>query len=447
MSAAQTKGVAYRIQNNTLVVCLAAVFTTVAGSVLHADDTSELRALVETLRQENSELKGELKEQRELIDGLTRKVSEIQKNAQPQRESSNETEMPAVSAGFNFGKVHISGEGGVAFFDTSDEGAFPNSEFRVDEAKLFVEAPIWDDVYFFSELNLAQREQDDLNLDLGELYLDFEDVSKLWGQERQLNIRAGRIDIPFGEEYMVRDAIDNPLISHSLADFWGVDEGIELYGSAGKFSYVVAVQNGGVPGTRDFNSDKAITARVGFDPNRWLHLSVSAMRTGNLDVNDDFLSELWFGSGWFRSLGSTNTTRFDVQLLQGDVAIRLPHGHIKAFGGIAHYDDNDPSASNRRDIYYYSVEALHRFNRKFYAAARFSEIMADDGFPVVGYGEFHDYFFGDLTKELWRLSLGLGYRFSDQLVLKAEYTHESGKEVGGEQRSENVFAAEAAFKF
>ena len=83
-----------------------------------------------------------------------------------------------------------------------------------------------------------------------------------------LNVRAGRIDVPFGEEYLMRDAIDNPLISHSLPDIWGVDEGIELYGAAGKFSYVVAVQNGGIPATRDFTSP----------PGRLAHLASAAGR-------------------------------------------------------------------------------------------------------------------------------------------------------------------------
>src|SRR5205814_3492728 len=145
---------------------------------------------------------------------------------------------------------------------------------------LFVEAPVWDNVYFFSEINLMTRERSDLSVQLGELYLDFENVSRIWGRDRMLNVRAGRMDIPFGEEYLNRDAIDNPLISHSLSDFWGVDEGLELYGRVGKFSYVLAVQNGSVSAVRDFDADKAITCRLAFDPTRWLHLSVSGMRTG-----------------------------------------------------------------------------------------------------------------------------------------------------------------------
>jgi len=85
---------------------------------------------------------------------------------------------------------------------------------------------------------------------------------------------------------------------------------------------------------------------------------------------------------------------------------------------------------------------------KFYAAARFSEMMADQGFPIVGNGNFGDYFFDTLSTELWRLSLGLGYRFSDRLIVKTEYSFERGKEVGGDARDEeDFFGTEAAFRF
>jgi hypothetical protein len=319
----------------------------------------------------------------------------------------------------------------------------------VDEAKLFIEAPVMADVYFYTELNLMTRDAWDLSLQLGEAYLDFENISKLWKQDRMLNLRIGRLDIPFGEEYISRDAIDNPLVTHSLSDLWGVDEGIELYGSIGKVSYVVAVQNGGASGVRDYDGDKSVAGRLAYDPAKWLHLSASAMRTGDLKNPDDGWSDLWFANAWFLPIGSASTTKFHANLVEGDVEVRLPHGHIKMFGGYARYDDNDPNADNRRDIYYYSVEAVHDLTRKLYAAARFSQIFADKGYPIGGLGNMGDYVFGGtLTDEIWRLSLGLGYRWSPNLITKIEYSFERGKEIGGAKRDqEDLFSLQAAFKF
>src|SRR6202167_2402855 len=125
------------------------------------------------------------------------------------------------------------------------------------------------------------RENPSLTAQMGELYLDAQDVSDLWGEDRQLNVRAGRMYIPFGEEYLSRYAIDDPLISHSVSDIWGYGPGVEAYGALNKFSYVVAVQNdSGENGVQDFNGDKAVSGRIGFDPDKHFHFSISAMRTG-----------------------------------------------------------------------------------------------------------------------------------------------------------------------
>ncbi|TAL04888.1 MAG: hypothetical protein EPO07_04560 [Verrucomicrobia bacterium] len=414
-----------------------------------ADDSSSWQRQLEQLQQQNAKLQSQLREQQELIAQLAKQVAEIKSVAPAKPVTQNESETTSPK-GFNLGKVHISGEGAVGFFRTGSEGFAPNGEFRVDEAKLFVEAPVWKDVYFFSELNLFTREDTDLNLQLGELYLDFENVSQLWQQDGQLNLRLGRFDIPFGEEYLSRDAIDDPLISHSLMDFWGVDEGVEVYGAIAKLQYVLAVQSGGASSARDFTADKSVTLRLSGDPISWLHVGASAMRTGDVDVMNEGWSELWFGGGWFGPI-SPSATQVHANLAQGDVTFRLPCGHVKLSGGYARYGDNDPSADNGRDIWFYSVEGLHRFTRKFYAAARFSQILAERGYLLVGNGDINRFYFDPtqpLTDNLWQLSLGLGYRFCDQLVVKAEYTFERGHQVNGEHREhEDSFAAQVAFKF
>ena len=255
--------------------------------------------------------------------------------------------------------------------------------------------------------------------------------------------------IPFGEEIPDRYAIDNPLISHSLSDLWGVDEGLELYGELGKFCYALAVQNGGLSGTQDFDSDKSVAGRIGFDPTPWLHLSVSGMRTGDLDVQGDSLSAMWFGNGFFRSLGSPNTTKFHANLVEGDVEVRLPHGHLKAFGGYIHYGDNDPAgeqSARRLLLLRRGHSRPHRTNSTAVSAsARSSPTRA---FPSWATADFDNYCSVRSRRSIWRLSLGLGYRLSPNLVLKAEYSFEQGKELSGASANhEDLFALEAAFKF
>jgi hypothetical protein len=427
-----------------------------AGPELKADGPVDTQEQLRELRRQNQLLQDQLRNQQSVIDSLARKVSRLEEAPGPRQlgtqalEASNPAGGPAAGLASSPGldKVVLSGEGGVVFFHTGRDGMFPNSEFRMDEARLFLEAPLGGEVYAYTELNLATRETPDVAARLGEAYLDFENVSRIWHWDRMLNLRLGRLYVPFGEEYQGRNAIDNPLISHSLSDLWGVDEGLELYGRLGPLIYVAAVQNGGIPDTQDFDRDKSVAGRIGWEPARWLHVSVSGMRTGDLAVKNDHLSALWFGNGFIRSLGSAQTTRFHANLLEADVEAHWPSGHVKAFGGYIRYGDNDPGANNGRDVFYYSVEGVQNLTGKFYAGARFSQILAKGGFPIVGNGEFTDYFFNSLTEEIWRLSLGLGYRWSQNLLLKAEYSFERGKELGGDRRNhEDLVALEAAFKF
>jgi len=405
------------------------------------------------LQRQNELLQQQVRKQQQLIESLSQKVSSIQ-NGSLTRENEhaerNQETAPANKAGsfWGLGKVHLTGEGGLALFHSESKGPAPNAEFRLDEARLFIEAPIWKEVYLFSELNITTREDPDYHVQLGELYLDFENLSRFWNRDNQLNLRVGRFYIPFGEEYQTRYAIANPLISHSISDTWGVDEGVEIYGCIFKVQYALAVQNGGHPSWADYNIDKSIALRIGYDPARWLHVSASAMRTGALSVTGDGFSELWFGNGFIRSLGPAGTTKtFQANLLEADVNVHWSKGYLKGAGGYLKYDD-DGTPDTQREVYYYYLEGLQRLIGNFYAAARWSQVLASKGFPVVGDGSWMDYFYGTPTQDLWRLSLGLGYRFSPNLLLKADYTFNQGKELGGEKRThENMVAAEVAFKF
>jgi hypothetical protein len=429
---------------------LATFFSVGVGYGADADTEQRLKQL----EQQNQALQEKLKEQQALIDDLAKKVSKVEDKTTA---AAAEPEEPASSKGFGFGNVRISGEGGVGVFHTSAGGQYYNSPFRVDEAKLFVEAPLWKNyVFAYGELDLLTRERQvagpaDDAFHLGELYVDFEGLSRLWDHPGMLGLRVGRIDIPFGEEYISRDVIDNPLISHSLTDFWGVDEGIEFYGGVGKFDYVVAVQNGGHPALADFDRDKAVVGRLGWRPAKWLRLSASAMRTGDLNTANDKVSELWFANGFIRAL-DFGATKYGAQVYEGDAQVFWDSGHFKAAGGYLKYTDNAPVAANTdRDLYYYYAEVLQRVPdlSKLYAAARFSQVFVKDGFPIVAHGDFGNYFFnpGAMTDRMWRASAGAGYEFSEHLKLKLEYTLERRHELASESENLHFFAAEVAFGF
>ena len=429
----------------TFWLCLVtAAFLFSSATPSRAGDTN-LEEQVQLLQEQNALLQQQLQKQNQSLDALTQKVQGLEA-ANTERENSNSDNSAPAKSGFNLGKVVLSGEGGVGFQKTGPEGFSPNSSFTVEEARLFLDAPIWKDVYFYSEVDLATPENNNAQVNLNELYVDFENVSQLWGRDDQLNARVGKMDIPFGEEYLTRYAIDNPLIRNSVSDFWGVSPGVEVYGALGKFSYVVAVQNNDDDGMQNFSDDKSVAGRISFDPNQHWHFSASGMRTGNINAQNGGISSEWFGSGFFQSIGSSATTRFYVNAVELDTTARWANGYVKAFGGYAQYGDNDPHQATAAN-FFFSAEVVQNLPENFYAVTRFSEAIAANGYPIMGNGNASNYF-SALTTDLWRLSLGIGYRFSDRLIIKTEYSFEGGQQVNGESRNqENFFGTEVAFKF
>ena len=420
-----------------------------------------LREIVE----QNRLLVEQVKAQQRTIDALAAKVTDLQKTGDRHDEQLRSLRDGRAEADPGRGaaperdrshEVRVSGEVGVAFLHTGRAGSFPNSEFRLDDAKIAIEAAVVKDVYFYSEVLLSSREADADYIELGEVYADFENVSgRVGGPPRLLSLRAGRLFVPYGEEYQRRGPIANPLISHSLADTWGYCPGVEAYGSTGAWDYVVAVQNGGVNPLHDFNADKAVAARVAWAPAAWLRVSGNAMRTGELKVGadpvpGDFLSGQWFGNGFFRSIGGAKTTStFWASLWEGNARASGRAGSLAAAVGGVRYGDNDRAANNARSMRYGSVEGVAGGHDGFFGATRFSWIDAPRGYPLVGWGNFGRYFFAPpLTETLQRLSVGFGYRWGDPLVLKLEYARERGHLVNGTARDqEDFFGAAAAVKF
>ncbi len=393
--------------------------------------------------EQNRLLQEELRRQQKEIAELRKEVATVTAN----RQLEVPVEVPSTS--FGRAALRLSGEVGIAYFDGGAQGQFPQGEFRIDEAKLFLETPLLPNIYAFLGLDLVIRESNDEFFHLGEAYVDFERLLQRWKQDRLLNVRAGRFYIPFGREYERRGVMDNPLITHSLSDIWGIDEGVMLYGSGGALDFAVAVQSGGHKTLRDYTSDKSVALRLGYTPSRNVSVTASAMRTGDLDAAGDALSELWFAGGFFRAIGAS-ARLFRADLAQWDGAWNTKRTRIAGHVGRVWFDDDDPNQATGVRMIYYGIEAVQFAGEKLHGAARFSRIQADGaGYPLVGTGDFGRFFFrSPLTSHLTRFTFGLGYRFGPPLWWKLEYTIEDGRFVAGAPRdAENLVASEISLKF
>ena len=436
-------------------------FLTIFGllvGVLHVSAQSDPAPTVEELAAENRRLQAQVDQQQKIIEALETRMNALENRTAPTAPTSPapvaeaaapgpaNPPMPASSGeGFS---LRLSGEVGLAYFQSGPNGQFSNGEFRVDEARIYLEAPVWHNVFFHSETDLVTREATDTNFHMGDVYADIESLPNPWGDDKLINLRAGRIDIPFGEEYQTRDVMENVLISHSLSDVWGMDGGVEGYGSAGRVSYVAALLDGGGNSLHNAHSSKSAAGRIGYAGADWWNLSASAMRTGRLNSTGDPVSAVWFDNGFFRSLGP-GATRYWADLYEGDAAVKWKTGTLKTAAGQARFNDNAPAAVDFRRMNYFYVEGTQRLTDQLYVSARYSEIHAPGGYYLEGQGGAAQYFFGNvLTQQLERLSVGLGYRWGDPLLLKVEYSPEWGQTVSaGPRAGENLFSTELGLKF
>ena len=442
----------YRVLLLSGLACLA------EPALARAEVQDSAASQLSVLLQQNRARQDQLQAQQKTIDALQARLAGLdQATAHQEQELQGPRERldaapaagPAAPAPADH-EIRISGEAGMGLFNSGARGQSPNAEFRLDEARVFIDAGVWKNAFLFSEIDLRTREAADDNVYVGELYAGIENISGQWGADDLLNMRVGRFYIPFGEEYQRRMVLDDPLISHSASDIWGLDQGVEAYGKKGDLSYAVAVQNGGNNQLQDFNPDKSVAGRIGFDPAPWLHLSGSAMRTGRLNSAGDQLSAMWFGNGFLRMLGpGTATSVFSATLGELDGSVHWDGGSLGAAGGLLNYGDSGRTANDSRRLTYYYIESTQQLTGQLLAAARFSHISAPRGFPLVGQGNFGTFLFGNIpTTSLTRLSVGLDYRFGPPLVLKLEYSPEWGRTLaGGKRDNEDLLSTELGVKF
>ena len=342
----------------------------------------------------------------------------------------------------------LSGEGAVAFFDTGSKGKAPNSEFRIDEARLFLDVRLAETAFLYTEVNYTEREDGNTDARVGEFFLEFADIGAGALGEWAPTVRAGRLQIPVGEEYAHRYARDNPLISHSVADLWGVDEGVSLFGRHGEFDYVLAVQNGGYEKLEDGNNDKSVAARAGWTRGH-LRISASGYRSGDISVAHDECAELWFADSYLMPLGDPATTRdFSITLAQLDARWSWAGGSVGAFGGELSYDDDDTAADHARDAWYGALEVVQNLSARWYGAGRYSWIRSADGYRVLGQGGYVPEVAPTLADHVERTTLGVGCRLNPHVTLKSEYSWERGEwTAGGHLRDRDLFAAQAVYAF
>ena len=278
-------------------------------------------------------------------------------------------------------KIDISGFGAAGFVRTDHDAALPHGGFGNKELSLFVEADVWSETSYFSEIQLVRLGDESTKFTrMGENYIHFKNLFPSMG-DGFLGIKIGRFDIPFGEEYLWQDSIDNPLITFSAAYPYGWDEGILAYGKIFEnYGWVLAVMDGTDERGSDDDPEKAVAAKVYGQPLDLLYFSFSVLKNGQSGE-----SAIEFGGTHFEPIAAdsdsdgkskeawlTNSPSSKVDSTVYEAALKLSFGrtgYLFANYGMASVTDDatvgsDSSKDWDRDITYYSVEPLVNFLEK-----------------------------------------------------------------------------------
>ena len=378
-------------------------------------------------------------------------------------------------------RVRIAGSADLGFFGGGDESVTSDDGFDIWDARLFVDAelgenlqlgnaPVIRNMGFTFEWNLVRN--GNVRNDVGLAYLDFEGIAlSPW-----LNLRVGRMQIPFGEAYKLysKGYADRSFVRQPVGGAWWWDEGALLHGTStdGRVGYVASATNG----DNDFNDvggDIQLTMKLWAQPLDSVYVSVSGLFASELEQVD---SALWLGETWGRPLGSGGpplpnfvdgvSVPDDPDGLGNTWAVALdaivtPTPGVRVWLAGGRYDlDSRGAEIYDRELWYWIAElvvggqvvnpALH----PLYLGARVDGVGTWDDDRGYLLDVRYTGAFGYNMEHIIAYTAVAGWRLGDYVTLRAEYSHRdtalvrgAATALPGQTGNEDVYSVEFGLHF
>lgn len=353
-------------------------------------------------------------------------------------------------------RISLWGYAAAAYIDTGGTGTRPDGAFLVPDATLFLEATVSEQGSVFVELLLERNNTIEYEgLDTGELYLRWRNV--LGASEGDgIGVKVGRFDIPFGEDYLYFDSVDNLLITNSAAFPYGFDEGLLAYGELGALGWIASIMNGSAErGTSD-GAAKSWALKLHAEPLERLQLSASGMTTGEVHQSAVELSGYYLSAvGCYgpSSVGTSPSDTVRAHLWEADALLAGERWQVRAGFGQAFLDDEVSFFD--RDLSYFLLEPLFRITPGLYVALRYSEIgtySSTEGYRLDGAFTAGGDELGYDTRRLGRAALALGWILGPNATVKMEVGRDhfdliDGSPFDPENDERTYFGAEIVLAF
>ena len=392
----------------------------------------------------------------ERIQQLEARVADLEQE-RSERPAPAAFDANAPSAGVSSwsDRVQISGSTSTGYFAGPQDSIFAGDAFRVWDARLFVDADLGRnvglggtelvrDIGLSMEWNLVRLGY--LTNDVGELYVDLQGIAN----DDWLSLQVGRFQLPVGEAYLRRSRgeDDNPFVTHSVAGAWWWNNGVRFYGGSpdGDVGYVGSVTNAVTAFTDNNNQGQQFSLKLFANPTPWLHLSVSGLRSGQMGSSAGPASgSLWLGETWAMPVGNGTTLPTFTNgvvvpqapnelsnslFFCGDAIVTIPDAMRLwlSFGRYAMRSAGPGLYDRDLDAWIAELilqgELLSPALRPFYLALRASGLGTYDDEKGYLLDARLAARFGYDTSSLDAYSVAAGWRITQRVTLRAEYTLE-----------------------
>jgi len=364
------------------------------------------------------------------------------------KETSQATQAARVDLANSLAKLKIKGRAALGFFDSGKAGSYPAGSFEMPDAKIqFGFQP--DDINtLVLRFNVNNATAQSPLMDY--FFLQSKDfIPALKDSPFSLSTRLGKFKLGFGEETWTDNLVEGIVPSNSAARATVVDEGLEFAGKVKldkiglePLGVVVSVSDGNSGVGSDSTASKAFMGKLYHNPIKPLYVSGSYYNSGELDSSSSEMSlagvtsAIQSGMAWRRSVWELDA-RYDfgkgkkplepMVFSDSKAIVRLSYGEFK--------DDGNRTRSGNLGF----VDGIYNLTKKFYAAGRYSFIDLNGDVTAT---------LNSVTANRYdRFSLGGGYRWSDNVVLKLGYDWNKNSGPGVNDADDNLLSALVATQF
>jgi len=342
-------------------------------------------------------------------------------------------------------RLELKGRLVTGYFDSGKAGSYPAGSFEAPDAKLQLSFKPDDINKAVLRFNLNNGSFNSVDY----AYLDT-NLEKLLGLSFPLRSRMGRIRLDFGEEVVYNNAVEGVLPSNSASNVDGKDEGLQVSGKIGKakpLSYVLSVTNGNSGTGSDTSSAKSFTGKLSYNILDPLSVSASYFNSGSMKSSS---AEMTIGG---LSARPSNALRWSREIWEVDLRYDFRKGKNFdppafsdskailrfAYGGFSDDVSSGAAVSTERSGQFGFLEGMYNLTKRFYVAGRFSVIDLDSDTTAS---------LNNIScNEYQRYSLGMGYRLTQNVLLKLSYDWNKESGAGVDDADNDLLSAIVASQF